>query len=224
MRVSRRKVGRACALTDRKETRLMNEMRRRLTASAAAVALAITLAACSSSNDAGQTPGSDQGTQSTAATHNDADTQFAQLMIIHHQGAIEMADVAIARAASPEVKALAQRIQAAQGPEIDLMTGWLNAWNEETSHDMGMDHMDMGGMDTDGMSQSEVMDELDGLDGTEFDRSFLERMVAHHRGAIEMSEQEKAEGLNPDALALAGTIIDAQTAEITEMQNLLAGL
>ncbi|WP_246280755.1 DUF305 domain-containing protein [Cellulomonas humilata] len=157
-------------------------------------------------------------------THNDADTQFAQLMVMHHQGAIEMAEVAIARASSPEVRALAERIRSAQGPEIELMTGWLDDWDEETSHDMDMDNMDMGGMDMDGMSQDEVMGELDDLDGAEFDRIFLERMVAHHRGAIEMSEQEKADGMNPDTMALAGTIIDAQTAEITEMQNLLAGL
>jgi len=202
----------------------MNPMRRRLAASATAVALAVTLAACSSSTETGDAPSAGASSQASAATHNDADTQFAQLMIVHHQGAIEMAELAVDRASSPEVKALAQRIQAAQGPEIDLMTGWLDAWGEDSGHDMGMDGMDMGGMDMDGMSQSDVMGELDALEGTEFDRAFLERMVAHHRGAIEMSEQEKADGSNPDAMALAGTIIDAQTAEITEMQNLLAGL
>ena len=206
----------------------MNPMRRRLTASAAAVALASTLAltvtACSSSTGTGDSPTTGQSSQSTAATHNDADTQFAQLMIVHHEGAIEMAALAVERASRTEVTALAQRIQAAQGPEIDLMTGWLTSWGEETSHDMSMDGMDMGGMDMDGMSQSEVMDELSNLDGAEFDQAFLERMVAHHRGAIEMSEQEKAEGANPDAVALAGAIIDAQTTEIAEMQDLLAGL
>lgn len=202
----------------------MNPMSRRLTASAAAVALAITLAACASTSDSGDAPAAEPETQSTAVAHNDADTQFAQLMIIHHQGAIEMAEMAEERASSAEVRALAERIKAAQGPEIDLMTGWLESWGEETSHDMGMDDMDHGGMDMGGMSQSEVMGELGGLEGAEFDRMFLERMVEHHRGAIVMSEQEKADGASPDALALAGTIIDAQTAEITEMQNLLAGL
>lgn len=201
----------------------MNPMRRRLTASLAAAALAITLAACSSGTDTGEAPTSDQDTQSSAATHNDADTQFAQLMIIHHQGAIEMAELAIEQASSAEVKALAERIQSAQGPEIDLMTGWLNSWGEDTSHDMGMDDMDMGGMDMDGMSQADVMAELENLEGVEFDQAFLERMIAHHQGAIEMAEQEKADGANPDAMALAGAIIDAQMAEITEMQNLLAG-
>ena len=62
---------------------------------------------------------------------------------------------------------------------------------------MGMDGMDHGGMDMDGMSQYEVMGELGGLEGAEFDRMFLERMMAHHRGAIVMSEQEKADGCEP---------------------------
>jgi len=202
----------------------MNPMRRRLTASLAAVALAITLGACSNGTDAGEGSGSEQASSSTESSHNEADTQFAQLMIVHHEGAVEMADLALERASSAEVKALAQRIQSAQGPEIDLMTAWLTSWGEETSHDMGMEDMDMGGMEMDGLSQDEVMDELESLEGAEFDQAFLERMVAHHRGAIEMAEQEQAEGVNPDAVALAGTIIDAQTAEITEMENLLAGL
>jgi uncharacterized protein (DUF305 family) len=202
----------------------MNQMRRRSTAAAMAVVVAIALAACSSATDSGDSATNGERSQSAVTAHNDADTQFAQLMIVHHQGAIEMADVAVERASTPEVKALAERIQAAQGPEIDLMTGWLSSWGEETGHDMHMDGMDMGGMEMDGMIQSEVMDELGSLEGAELDRAFLERMVAHHRGAIEMAEQEQAEGSNPDARALAGTIIEAQTAEIAQMQTLLAGL
>jgi uncharacterized protein (DUF305 family) len=202
----------------------MNQMRRRSTAAAMAVVVAIALAACSSATDSGDSATNGERSQSAVTAHNDADTQFAQLMIVHHQGAIEMADVAVERASTPEVKALAERIQAAQGPEIDLMTGWLSSWGEGTGHDMHMDGMDMGGMEMDGMSQSEVMDQLGSLEGAELDRAFLERMVAHHRGAIEMAEQEQAEGSNPDARALAGTIIEAQTAEIAQMQTLLAGL
>ena len=192
----------------------MNPMHRRLTASAAAVALALTLAACSGSAGGGEGPTTEQGTQSSEVAHNDADIQFAQLMIMHHQGAVEMSELAVEQASDAEVRALAQRIQDAQGPEIELMTGWLESWGEDTSHDMGMD----------GMSQAEVMDELGGLDGSAFDRTFLERMVAHHRGAIEMAQEEKDEGSNPDALALADAIITAQTAEIAEMEDLLAGL
>ena len=66
-----------------------------------------------------------------SSQHNDADTMFAQMMIVHHEGAIEMAEAALTNAGSAEIKALAERISAAQGPEIDQMTSWLQAWGEQ---------------------------------------------------------------------------------------------
>ena len=67
-----------------------------------------------------------------SSQHNDADTMFAQMMIVHHEGAIEMAEAALTNAGSAEIKALAERISAAQGPEIDQMTSWLQAWGVPT--------------------------------------------------------------------------------------------
>ena len=212
---------------------------KRITATLAGLALTATLAACA---DQSTTPPaattSPTGTSATAtesvsasasassdvaADHNDQDTTFAQMMIIHHEGAIEMSQLAIEQAETPEVVALAERIAEAQGPEIDEMTAWLNTWGEDVSPD---DHggMDMGGMDMNGMSQEEMMTQLDGLTGTEFDQAFLEAMIAHHEGAIEMSEQQLADGQNPDAVALAEKIIADQQAEIAEMQELLSSL
>ena len=210
---------------------------KRITATLAGLALTATLAACA---DQGATPpaATTSPTNSTSATatesasasastdvaaeHNDQDTTFAQMMIIHHEGAIEMSQLAVQRADNPEVVALAERIAEAQGPEIDEMTAWLGAWGEDISPD---DHggMDMGGMDMDGMSQEEMMTQLDGLAGDEFDRAFLDAMIAHHEGAIEMSGQQVADGQNPDAVALAEKIIEDQRAEITEMREILAG-
>ena len=156
-----------------------------------------------------------------AQEHNDADTTFAQMMIVHHEGTIEMANLAIDKAENPDVVALAERIAQAQGPEIEKMTAWLEAWGEDVEP---MDHggMDMDGMDMDGMSQEEMMTHLDGLAGAEFDAAFLEGMIAHHEGAVKMAEAELADGENPEALALAEKIIADQQAEITEMQEMLA--
>jgi len=84
--------------------------------------------------------------------------------------------------------------------------------------------MDMGGMDMNGMSQEEMMTQLDGMSGADFDQAFLEAMIAHHEGAIGMSEQQLAEGQNPDALMLAEKIIADQQTEITEMQEMLTSL
>lgn len=88
-----------------------------------------------------------------------------------------------------------------------------------------MDHggMDMGGMEMNGMSQDEMMTHLNGLSGSEFDTAFLEGMIAHHQGAVEMAEAQLADGENPQALALAEKIITDQESEIAEMQGMLGG-
>ncbi|MGJ3510172.1 DUF305 domain-containing protein [Enemella sp. A6] len=196
----------------------------------AAVALVVTLAACGgNSGDADPSQTVPAASESTASAgqvdqaHNDADTMFAQMMIVHHEGAIEMADLAVEKANSQEVRTLAEGISAAQGPEIEKMTAWLEAWGEDITPG-GMDHTDHGGMDMEGMSQEEAMAELEGLSGTEFDRRFLELMIAHHRGAVEMSENQLADGENPQALELAQQIIDDQQAEISEMEDMLTKL
>ncbi|MCG6567406.1 DUF305 domain-containing protein [Tessaracoccus sp. ZS01] len=210
---------------------------KRITATVAGLALTATLAACAdqsatTSPAASASPtvtsratesASASASSDVAADHNEQDITFTQMMIIHHEGAIEMSELAIERAENAEVVELAKRISAAQGPEIDEMTTWLGAWGEDVSPD---DHggMDMGGMDMDGMTQEEMMTQLDALSGAEFDQAFLEAMIAHHQGAIEMSEQQLAEGQNPDALSSAQKIIDDQQAEITEMQELLTSL
>ena len=157
-------------------------------------------------------------TSEAAATFNDADVTFAQSMIIHHEQAIEMARLASTRAESQDVLDLAARIEGAQQPEIDLMTEWLEAWGEEPAADMGMDGMDMGGM------SEQQMTDLEATTGAQFDRMFLEMMIEHHQGAIEMANTETAEGENPEALELAAKIVADQTAEIEEMQAMLEQL
>lgn len=170
------------------------------------------------------TPGVTQPGDSPAARHNDADTTFAQMMVIHHEGAIEMAALAETEASSDDVRSLAGRIKAAQGPEIDQMRGWLTEWGEPAPEDSDMAGMDHGGMDMGGLDQQAAMDELRGLDGVEFDRRFLELMIAHHQGAITMANEEVAQGENDAAVALAKAIIAAQEKEIAGMQAMLEGL
>lgn len=207
---------------------------RTLSAAALAAAAALALTACgadadtSTATDASATErattGDDATTDDAATAHNAADTEFAQMMIVHHEGAIEMAELAVERAASAEVRALGERIAAAQGPEIATMSGWLDAWDEDQPADADMGGMGHEGMQMEGMDQEAVMAELSGLTGSGFDRRFLELMIDHHRGAIVMAEEERGEGENAEAVRLAGTIIDDQTAEITEMTNLLNAL
>jgi uncharacterized protein (DUF305 family) len=200
---------------------------RTVAAVAASVALSVLLAACS--NDDENTPsGATDTTQSqtaaeTSTQHNDADVEFAQMMILHHQGALDMAVAAEGRAKTEAVQDIAARIQFAQQPEIDLMTSWLEAWGEEPPS--GED--DMGGMDHSGghtgMADADQMQQLEDA-GPEFDRMFLEMMIVHHQGAITMAEEQQANGENPQAIELAGTIVADQSDEIAEMEQLLAGM
>ena len=203
---------------------------RRIALLGAAVTIAASLTACSTDTaqpaqsppEPSATVASDDGAD--PAAHNDADAEFAQMMIVHHQGAIEMAALAVTNAATDEVRSLGERIASAQDPEIQLMTSWLTAWGEALPTDADMSPMDHGSMEMDGMDQEAVMAELSSLTGTDFDRRFLELMTEHHRGAIEMAEEHRGQGTHPDAITLSGQIIDAQTAEITAMTNLLREL
>ncbi|MFC4059009.1 DUF305 domain-containing protein [Planomonospora corallina] len=154
-----------------------------------------------------------------SATFNDADVMFAQMMIPHHEQAVEMSELAATRAADPEVKELAQKIQGAQDPEITTMTGWLRAWGEATVPQGGHAGHGMPGMMTEG-----DLAMLEEAEGAEFDRMFSQMMISHHKGAVEMARTEQAQGLNPEAVRLARTIETAQQAEIEQMNKILARL
>ena len=207
----------------------MSATRRRLAATTAILALTATLAACSTGEEpTAEPPAAPESSSSEEAEetteHNAADVEFTQMMIVHHQGALEMAELAVERASTEEVRTLAERIAAAQGPEIELMSGWLQTWDEELP--AGAEHggMDHGGMEMDGLDQSEAMAELESLTGDDVDRRFLELMTAHHRGAVEMSEELLDAGENGEARELAQKIIRDQEAEIVTMGRLLRGL
>jgi len=187
---------------------------RRITFGAVTVVVALTLVACGS--------GSGKEAASTG-DHNAADVTFAQKMIPHHEQAVEMADLAEARAAYSQVKALAAQITAAQGPEIKQMTGWLRAWGEPTAQPTaGGGHGSTGGgHGVAGMMGSEEVAKLVGLSGKKFDRQFLTMMTAHHKGAIEMARTEQADGRYPPAKKLAANVIKSQSEEVAFMAELL---
>lgn len=191
--------------------------RRALAATAAALLATFGLAACS-----------DDST-SSEATHNEADVAFASDMIPHHAQALEMAQMVEGKDVSPEVQELAAEIEAAQDPEIEQMTSWLDQWGEEVPDPSmgGMDHsgMDMGssdeGMNMSGMMTAEDMAALEAADGQQFEKMWLSMMIAHHQGAIEMAQTEQAEGEYDPAVQLAGEIVSAQAEEVERMQSLL---
>jgi len=153
------------------------------------------------------------------ATFNDDDVMFAQMMIPHHEQAVEMSDIALdpTVGASDAVRQLATRIKGAQDPEIELMTGLLTGWGKSTEMDKSMDHSSM----MDGMLTVGELDALSSLRGADFDRAWMEAMVKHHEGALAMAKDVLEGGSDPSVRKLAEEIVAGQQAEIDEMRGLL---
>jgi uncharacterized protein (DUF305 family) len=199
----------------------------------AVVAAGLLLAGCSGTN------GNTSGTSSSAAAssapaqsavHNAADVTFAQEMVGHHQQAIDMAKLVPSHSTNTQVKGLASQIENAQGPEIQQMTRWLGQWGATSNSAMpSMPGMSMPSSTPAMSSMPSMMSDTDmqklqQASGAEFDKMFLQMMVSHHQGALDMAKTELANGSNVDAKALAQRIIDTQTAQITQMQHMLASM
>jgi uncharacterized protein (DUF305 family) len=144
------------------------------------------------------------------------DIMFAQMMIPHHQQAVEMAKYALKNSSNMEIKKIASAISAAQGSEMSQMKYWLSATKSPAMAGHGMGH----GMDMKGMISDSDMRSLSILKGAKFDKAFLRAMVAHHQGALEMVDLLKGTK-NSEAKKLAKDITRVQKAEITAMKKLL---
>ena len=197
-------------------------MKKSLIASAAVVAAMLALAGCSTATDNGSMPGMGHDSPAmssqsamTGGEHNAADAMFAQMMTPHHEQAVEMSDIMLAKTGlDPQITALAGEIKSAQGPEIKKMTTWLTGWSEPTAM--------TGGHAMEGMMSAAELDGLKSAEGTEAGKLFLAQMIAHHEGAVEMARTEVDGGKNADAVALAKSIVASQETEIKVMKDLLA--
>jgi uncharacterized protein (DUF305 family) len=197
--------------------------------------LALTLTACGSDEPTDTSAASPSDGTNQQTDHNDTDVQFASDMIQHHTQALDMVRLAETRTLDPQVEKLADDIRAAQAPEIETMTGWLEDWDEKvpdsmSGHDMGdmesdsmdgMDSSDGSGSEMPGMMSSAEMAALASASDGDFQDMWLQMMIEHHEGAVEMAETEQADGEYAPAIELAGNIIKSQTAEIDEMKSLL---
>ncbi|MDX3519950.1 DUF305 domain-containing protein [Streptomyces scabiei] len=154
---------------------------------------------------------------------NEADVAFAQMMIPHHEQALEMARLAEDRASDTEIKEIAATIEKAQDPEIRRMKGWLKSWDEPTAV-ASMPGMEHGGGDGNGMMADSDMRHLKGVRNAEFDAMFAEMMIEHHEGAIAMARDEQQDGEYADATDMAGDIVKGQSAEVERLKDILARL
>ena len=191
---------------------------------------------------ASKTLSADEATELAKASYTDADVRFMQMMIVHHQQAVDMSKLVEDRTNNEDIVTAAGRILASQADEIAFMNDWLSARGEKTVM-VGMDHstMDHSKMDHSGhmmghsmdhskmagMASPEQMARLATLEGTEFDRMFLTLMIAHHEGAVEMVEdllEQPGSAADPVLFNFVSDIDSDQTSEIERMDVILAGL
>lgn len=152
------------------------------------------------------------------------DISFTQMMIPHHQQAIQMSDLALQYAKSPQVLALAKQIKAAQSPEITTMKSWLKGWGAPMLP--AMDHSSSGSMSgmttgSTGMMNDADMTKLGRARGTNFDTMWLQMMTTHHQGAIASARQVLKTTKDAQVQKLAKAIVMAQNTEIAKMKLLL---
>jgi uncharacterized protein (DUF305 family) len=163
-------------------------------------------------------------TKGTVTPPGAADIRFVQMMVPHHEQALEMAALAPGQAANAKVKALADRIDAAQTAEISAMQSWLrqHARQAQGGHHGGGHGSDPAApMQMPGMATPQQMAQLKAATGTNFDRLFLTLMITHHQGALTMAKEEFAKGTDVLIREMAQEVFVTQTAEINRMRALL---
>ncbi|HZJ05289.1 MAG TPA: DUF305 domain-containing protein [Nocardioidaceae bacterium] len=184
------------------------------------LAAVFALAGCGSDE-----PETETQTATNGDRFNDTDVAFASGMIQHHAQALAMVDTTMGRPLDPAVEELAEEILAAQAPEIETMTAWLGDWDEPVPETM-RDHSNAEGemeMDSDmpGMMSSQDMDELETAVDADFQEMWLEMMLEHHEGAVEMAQTEQDDGEFEPAMELAESIEASQSDEIEFMEGQL---
>lgn len=204
---------------------VMTSRTARLAALLAATLAALWLSACTPSTESSGDGHTDHTHSAVADSadqgpNNAEDVTFAQNMMPHHKQALELVDLARKNSTDPALLELASGIAAAQGPEMGQLSEMLRSWGQNP--DATMDHSGHG-MAMPGMVDDATMQRLESLRGADFDTLWLQSMISHHQGAIEMAKAEVAGGQNPEAKALAEQIVKAQESEISQMNQMLKG-
>lgn len=145
------------------------------------------------------------------------DRHFIEQMIPHHDGAIAMANLALAKATHPEIKTLAGAIVKAQTDENQQMKSWYQDW---FGRSVPPGRAVMGGMMSQGGTHMGSAQDIDALkNAADFDREFIEQMIPHHQMAIMMANMLQSGTEVPEMQQLARNIISSQSKEIQQMQD-----
>ncbi|WP_307834832.1 DUF305 domain-containing protein [Paractinoplanes lichenicola] len=202
-------------------------MKRRLIA--VALVAPFLLGACGTARDAADPAPAGKATVATEAVaeikagddHNDTDVMFLQMMIFHQKQGLQMTTTAAQRAKSPELKTLAQAIQATEKDELAMVESWLKSWGKSTEVDKAPSlHADHGGLPGTGAAEIKA---LTTVKAASFDTAFLNLFLAHQHQAMEMSKIEKTGGKNEETKKFAERVQQSRQGEIQQMLKLMNG-
>jgi uncharacterized protein (DUF305 family) len=212
-----------------------------IAAIAVAVVAALSLATVADAGPGGKGKGGGKGKPTTTTTTevpppppppppssaNEADAEFVRMMIPHHHQALVMSGLAPSRSTNVELLALAARIDAEQTVEIGTMQQWqaFNGFDQTdpvTAYQMMM--QDPAMIEMMGMATQAELEQLEMLSGAAFDQLFLQLMIDHHQGAVDMCVQVMTEGQEPVLQSMANEMLTTQSTQIAQMQAMLAGV
>lgn len=167
------------------------------------------------SNMSGMNHGSMQSSPNAAS--QPYDLQFIDTMTGHHQGAIEMAEMALQKSSNAELKAFARKIIDDQKKEIAQMKEWRDKWYPGKPEAVNMEMPGM--MDSMKTMAGDEMKKMEAAVGKDFDLHFLDIMTPHHAGAVTMAKEALTKGEHSEIKTLAQTIIREQEKEIAQMAD-----
>ena len=183
----------------------------------AVLAAAALVSACGGPTRPQNSPASTQSNQ--PASHNLADVAFAANMLPHHQQGLDLAAMVPSHTGNADLIKFASGIAGSQQPEIKTLKGFLVQWSAKADADTrGPANTDMTGM----VDQA-TMTKLGSLQGADFDKLWLQSMISHHQGAVDMAHTEISNGVNTDAVTMAKHMVSTQQGEIDQMKKMLGG-
>jgi uncharacterized protein (DUF305 family) len=197
---------------------------RLITSLSLAIIATLSMAGCASGTNSSLEEPSVTANAAEQVGYSQPDLMFAQMMIPHHEQALEMSIIALEVSKNNDVLAIAQGIFDGQDTEIQQMKSWLSSSSAKSAAEQ-MDHeaMGHGSGQMAGMASYEQIDQLAELATPEFDKLFLTLMIAHHEGALEMVSLIE-DSRNAEARTLAKEIVMTQKQEISKMKELLKEL
>lgn len=174
-----------------------------------------------SMNDSGMMDHSGMMQMDLGPADESFDLRFMDAMVLHHQGAVDMAEDALQKSTRPETQTLAKDIIAAQQTEIAQMQGWRQTWYPDAAAEPVMFDAQMGHMmpmSQDMMAGMMMNSDLGAADD-DYDLRFINSMIPHHEGALDMAQEALEKSTRPEIQQLAQAILDSQQPEIDQMMK-----